>query len=237
MFKRLAEAAGRSHRVTIDGKAVEARAGDTVAAAMLAAGIEHCRTTPVTGAPRAPYCLMGVCFDCLVTSTASAAGRAAWFRCARACASRHSTGGGPADDAAGPAPRRTAVRPRRDRRRAGRACRGSDRGRAAGLSTVLFDENPAPGGQIYRGITATPVTQPRASWARTTGPARSLVAEAKASGAAIVNGATVWSLDPHASSASRRARRSAPDRRPGASSSRPARWSGRFRFPAGRCPA
>ena len=35
--------------------------------AMLAAGIDHCRTTPVTGAPRAPYCLMGVCFDCLVT--------------------------------------------------------------------------------------------------------------------------------------------------------------------------
>jgi sarcosine oxidase subunit alpha len=34
---------------------------------MLAADIDHCRTTPVTGAPRAPYCLMGVCFDCLVT--------------------------------------------------------------------------------------------------------------------------------------------------------------------------
>ena len=43
-----------------------ARAGDTVAAALLAAGIDHCRTTPVSGAPRAPYCLMGVCFDCLV---------------------------------------------------------------------------------------------------------------------------------------------------------------------------
>jgi D-hydroxyproline dehydrogenase subunit gamma len=34
---------------------------------LLVAGIEHCRTTPVTGAPRLPYCLMGVCFDCLVT--------------------------------------------------------------------------------------------------------------------------------------------------------------------------
>ena len=51
----------------VDGKPIRARAGDTVAAAMLAAGIDHCRTTPVTGAPRAPYCLMGVCFDCLVT--------------------------------------------------------------------------------------------------------------------------------------------------------------------------
>jgi D-hydroxyproline dehydrogenase subunit gamma len=66
MFKRLAEA-GAPVAITVDGKAISARAGDTVAAALLVAGIDHCRTTPVTGAPRAPYCLMGVCFDCLVT--------------------------------------------------------------------------------------------------------------------------------------------------------------------------
>jgi sarcosine oxidase subunit alpha len=66
MFKRLAET-GPSVALTIDGKAVRTASGDTVAAALLAAGIGHCRTTPVTGAPRAPYCLMGVCFDCLVT--------------------------------------------------------------------------------------------------------------------------------------------------------------------------
>ena len=66
MFKRLAEA-GPAVAITVDGKPVTARGGDTVAAALLAAGIDHCRTTPVSGAPRAPYCLMGVCFDCLVT--------------------------------------------------------------------------------------------------------------------------------------------------------------------------
>ena len=66
MFKRLAES-GASVALTIDGRTVQARSGDTVAAALLAAGIERCRITPVTGAPRAPYCLMGVCFDCLVT--------------------------------------------------------------------------------------------------------------------------------------------------------------------------
>ncbi|BAF87234.1 putative sarcosine oxidase alpha subunit [Azorhizobium caulinodans ORS 571] len=53
-------------RITVDGRPVTARAGDTVAAALLAAGIDHNRETPVSGAPRAPYCLMGVCFDCLV---------------------------------------------------------------------------------------------------------------------------------------------------------------------------
>ena len=66
MFKRLVEA-GAPVAITVDGKRVGCRAGDTVAAAMIAAGIDHCRTTPVTGAPRAPYCLMGVCFECLVT--------------------------------------------------------------------------------------------------------------------------------------------------------------------------
>ena len=66
MFKRLAES-GTAVAITIDGKLVQARAGDTVAAALLAAGLDHCRTTPVTGASRAPYCLMGVCFDCLMT--------------------------------------------------------------------------------------------------------------------------------------------------------------------------
>jgi sarcosine oxidase subunit alpha len=66
MFRRLADA-GTAVALTVDGKPVRARSGDTVAAALLSAGIDHCRTTPVTGAPRAPYCLMGVCFDCLVT--------------------------------------------------------------------------------------------------------------------------------------------------------------------------
>ena len=58
--------AGAKVRVSIDGRSYEARADDTVAAALLAAGLDRCRTTPISGAPRAPYCMMGVCFDCLV---------------------------------------------------------------------------------------------------------------------------------------------------------------------------
>jgi sarcosine oxidase subunit alpha len=67
MFQRLPDAGDVAVAFTIDGKPARARAGDTVAAALFAAGIDHCRATPVTGAPRAPYCLMGVCFECLVT--------------------------------------------------------------------------------------------------------------------------------------------------------------------------
>src|SRR3954466_7803064 len=66
MFKRLGDT-GTAVTFKVDGQPISARTGDTVAAAMLAAGLDHCRTTPVSDAPRAPYCLMGVCFDCLVT--------------------------------------------------------------------------------------------------------------------------------------------------------------------------
>lgn len=67
MFQSLPpDTAIRAITLTIDGRRVTAREGDSVAAAMLAAGLHHCRTTPVSGAPRAPYCMMGVCFDCLV---------------------------------------------------------------------------------------------------------------------------------------------------------------------------
>jgi predicted molibdopterin-dependent oxidoreductase YjgC len=68
MFQRLPDAASAPVvPITIDGEPVQARAGDTVAAALLAAGRATCRSTPVSGAPRGPYCMMGVCFECLVT--------------------------------------------------------------------------------------------------------------------------------------------------------------------------
>ena len=66
MFKRLGET-GETVSLKVDGKPIRARSGDTVAGAMLAAGIDRFRTTPVSDSPRAPYCLMGVCFDCLVS--------------------------------------------------------------------------------------------------------------------------------------------------------------------------
>ena len=67
MFRRLPDARATPVRVFIEGEPYEARAGDSVAAAVLGSGREYCRTTAVTGTQRAPYCMMGVCFDCLVT--------------------------------------------------------------------------------------------------------------------------------------------------------------------------
>jgi NADPH-dependent 2,4-dienoyl-CoA reductase/sulfur reductase-like enzyme len=65
----------------------------------------------------------------------------------------------------------------------------------AGVSTVLLDETPGVGGQIYRGITSTPITN-RGVLGEEYWAGAALAAEAKASGALIVTGATVWSLDP-----------------------------------------
>ncbi len=66
MFHRLFQSPTATIVVNIDGTIVKARAGESVAAAVLAAGIDHCRTTPTSGSLRAPYCMMGVCFECLV---------------------------------------------------------------------------------------------------------------------------------------------------------------------------
>lgn len=51
--------------IWFDGQAVAARTGDSLAVALLGAGIVATRTTPVSGAPRGPFCMMGACFDCL----------------------------------------------------------------------------------------------------------------------------------------------------------------------------
>jgi predicted molibdopterin-dependent oxidoreductase YjgC len=68
MFNRTPSPDGhaRTVRITFDGQPLQAREGDSLAAALLASGISTCRTTPVSGSARGPYCLMGVCFECLV---------------------------------------------------------------------------------------------------------------------------------------------------------------------------
>lgn len=53
-------------RVAVEGRALDVPAGLSVAAALLAAGVPAFRSTPASGAPRAPYCLMGSCFECLL---------------------------------------------------------------------------------------------------------------------------------------------------------------------------
>ncbi|HEY5718633.1 MAG TPA: (2Fe-2S)-binding protein [Motiliproteus sp.] len=65
-FKRLPAQPATAVEIWVEGQPVTARAGDSVTAALLSAGLGPTRTTPVSGAPRAAYCMMGVCFECLL---------------------------------------------------------------------------------------------------------------------------------------------------------------------------
>ena len=65
-FRRLPEAGRRAVTIAFGDRTLPALEGVSVAAAILAAGIATTRHTPVSGAPRGPFCMMGVCFDCLM---------------------------------------------------------------------------------------------------------------------------------------------------------------------------
>ena len=67
MFARLPDDHREAVTIVVDGSPVVARAGDSVAAALLAAGVRAFRATAVSGGLRGPFCMMGACFDCVVT--------------------------------------------------------------------------------------------------------------------------------------------------------------------------
>lgn len=73
MFHRLPDAAPDTVSVVIDGEPATAQAGESVAAVLLRQREAWSRLTPVSESRRAPYCMMGVCFECLaeVDGTAS----------------------------------------------------------------------------------------------------------------------------------------------------------------------
>lgn len=52
--------------MTLDDEPVRARAGETVALLLLRLGRLPFRRTLASGAPRAAFCLMGTCQDCVV---------------------------------------------------------------------------------------------------------------------------------------------------------------------------
>jgi D-hydroxyproline dehydrogenase subunit gamma len=65
MFRKLHDPGTQAVTIHIDGVEVAAEAGESLAAVLLRQPQAWTRTAPVSGSPRAPYCLMGVCFECL----------------------------------------------------------------------------------------------------------------------------------------------------------------------------
>lgn len=58
---------GQLLTLIVDGKSIEAFEGETVAAALLSAGITTFNLSHNHKKPRSIYCGMGVCYECLVT--------------------------------------------------------------------------------------------------------------------------------------------------------------------------
>ena len=64
---RVADVArGEAFELRVDGERVPAHHGETIAAALLAAGRRAVRRTAGRGEPRGVYCAMGVCGECVM---------------------------------------------------------------------------------------------------------------------------------------------------------------------------
>ena len=66
MFQRPLEDPRETVTITFEGSSIIVPSGETVAGALSIANVGSTRTTPVSGQPRSAYCLMGVCFECLM---------------------------------------------------------------------------------------------------------------------------------------------------------------------------
>ncbi len=68
MARRIDRGVVRSDEIVmlVDHRPLRAFAGETVATALLAAGISEFRASPRSGEPRGPFCYMGSCQECLV---------------------------------------------------------------------------------------------------------------------------------------------------------------------------
>lgn len=66
MFQRLDDVDHPQVLFEFEGQQMVGRPGDTVAAVLLEANQRIARRAPKSGTQRGPFCMMGVCFDCLM---------------------------------------------------------------------------------------------------------------------------------------------------------------------------
>jgi len=76
MFKQLKSSDAETVEVFLNGQKIMVPQGTSVAAMALSHGMRTTQTTPVSGSNRAPFCMMGVCYDCLVIINGKANQRA-----------------------------------------------------------------------------------------------------------------------------------------------------------------
>lgn len=194
-------------RFTFDGRPIEARAREPIAAALLAAGVRVFRTMPRTGEPRGGYCLVGRCTDCLVLVDGRPNVRACVtpVRSGMRVATQRGLGEGDGQvDAehrakATPRPAAGGTTERAGQRHQVVVVGGGPAGLSAaidaaraGAGVVLVDEHPMPGGQLRHRV--VPLSRETGAPVHPADLAASLLADAVAAGAEMRSGTVVWGL-------------------------------------------
>ena len=179
-----------------EGETVKARRGETLAAALTAAGFRDLRFTR-GGAPRGIFCGMGVCQECLVEVDGIPNQRACMTKLEGPVAVRRQRHLPRAldlprapDSASDPAP---VLDP--DILVLGGGAGGLNAATAAaraGARVMLVDERPMPGGQFYKQPLPIPALAGEVAHDPQFAGGRRLIAEAKSAGVVLLGGAQAW---------------------------------------------
>ena len=65
MFRKLHKNS-ETIKILFEGSSLDVVEGQTVAAVLLTEGHLFFRNSEISGQPRAPYCMMGVCYECML---------------------------------------------------------------------------------------------------------------------------------------------------------------------------
>lgn len=188
------EEAAPAVEILVDGRPVAALAGESVAAALAAAGVQTLRSTPAGGG-RGLYCGMGACFECRVTID----GRPGQRACLASVkpGMQVSTGHQPVESSGSP-PAQAASRAERcavlviGAGPAGLAA--ADAASAAGAEVAILDERAASGGQYFKPLAASHRFSGGRPADRQFGAGAELVARVLGRGVRILNATLVWDV-------------------------------------------
>ncbi len=181
--------AGAPVRFRFDGAEIEALTGETIAAALAAADIVAVRRTR-SGAPRGPFCGMGVCFDCLVTVD----GRPNQRACLTKVASGMDVRAAPAATPRPAAPTMPAEEIACDVLVVGAGPAGLTAARSlalAGADVIVADERLHPGGQYFKPLAPSQAAE-LSDLDRQFRDGAVLLQSAVSAGVRILNETTVW---------------------------------------------